>query len=145
MTLLHYFFDLTSFYRLGQKYKNIFVRFLVQMKTLKSPFEINWPLVTNIINHYCRFTVRQILAFWPWEPLLVLQMSERWYLPGCQINQKATVPSQMHLPQASSWPKLPNSQPLPKSLPKSGQMYHVWWGRCHLYLSSWLSWISLWT
>ena len=26
---------------LGQKYKNIFVRFLVQMKTLKSPFEIN--------------------------------------------------------------------------------------------------------
>ena len=45
MTLLHYFFDLTSFYRLGQKYKNIFVHFLVQMKTLKSPFEINWPLV----------------------------------------------------------------------------------------------------
>ena len=32
-------------YRLGQKYKNIFVPFLVQMKTLKSPFEINWPLV----------------------------------------------------------------------------------------------------
>ena len=30
---------------LGQKNKNIFVRFLVQMKTLKSPFEINWPLV----------------------------------------------------------------------------------------------------
>ena len=26
---LYYFFDLTSFYRLGQKYKNIFVRFLV--------------------------------------------------------------------------------------------------------------------
>ena len=44
MTLLHYFFDLTSFYRLGQKYKTIFVRFLVQMKTLKNPFEINWPL-----------------------------------------------------------------------------------------------------
>ena len=28
------FFDLTSFYLLGQKYKNIFVHFLVQMKTL---------------------------------------------------------------------------------------------------------------
>ena len=40
-TLLHYFFDLTSFYRLGKKYKNIFVRFLVQMKILKSPFKIN--------------------------------------------------------------------------------------------------------
>ena len=38
------FFYLTSFYRLGQKYKNIFVHFLVQMKTLKSPFEIHWPL-----------------------------------------------------------------------------------------------------
>ena len=32
LTLLHYFFDWTSFYRPGQRYKNIFVRFLVQMK-----------------------------------------------------------------------------------------------------------------
>ena len=32
-------------FTLGQKYKNIFVRFLVQMKTLKFAFEINWPLV----------------------------------------------------------------------------------------------------
>ena len=31
--LLHHFFDLTSFYRLGQKYKDIFIHFLVQMKT----------------------------------------------------------------------------------------------------------------
>ena len=44
MTLLHYIFDLTSFYRLGKKYKNSFVPFLVQIKTFKSPFEINWPL-----------------------------------------------------------------------------------------------------
>jgi hypothetical protein len=44
LTLLHYFVYLTSVYRLGQKYENIFVHFLVQMKTLKSPFEINWPL-----------------------------------------------------------------------------------------------------
>ena len=36
---------LTSFYRLGQKCKNIFVRFLIQMKTLKFAFEINWPLI----------------------------------------------------------------------------------------------------
>ena len=36
LTLLHHFFDLTSFYRLRQEYKNIFVSFLVQMKTLKS-------------------------------------------------------------------------------------------------------------
>ena len=40
MTLLHYFFDLTSVYKLGQKYKNVFVRFLVQMKTLKFALDI---------------------------------------------------------------------------------------------------------
>ena len=28
----------------GQKYKNIFVRFLVQVKTVEFAFEINWPL-----------------------------------------------------------------------------------------------------
>ena len=39
-----YVFDLTSFLRLGQKHKNIFVRFLVQMKTLKFAFEIYWPV-----------------------------------------------------------------------------------------------------
>ena len=35
---------MTSFYRLGQKYKNIVVRFFVQIKTLKFAFEIYWPL-----------------------------------------------------------------------------------------------------
>ena len=39
-----HFFYLTHFRELGQKYKNIFVRFLVQMKTSKFAFEINWPL-----------------------------------------------------------------------------------------------------
>ena len=38
---------MTSFYRQGQKYKNMFVHFLLQMKTLKSPFEINSPLTTK--------------------------------------------------------------------------------------------------
>ena len=42
---MHSFFDLTHFRELGQKYKNIFLRFLVQMKTSKFAFEINWPLV----------------------------------------------------------------------------------------------------
>ena len=40
------FFDLNSFERLGQKSKNIFVRFLVQMRTRKFAFEINWHLIT---------------------------------------------------------------------------------------------------
>ena len=31
LTLLHYILDLTSFYKLGQKYKDIFLHFLVQM------------------------------------------------------------------------------------------------------------------
>ena len=40
----HYFYDLTHFR--GQGYRNIFVRFLVQMKTPKSRSEINRPLAT---------------------------------------------------------------------------------------------------
>jgi hypothetical protein len=39
-----YIFDVTSFLRLGQKYKNIFVHLLVQVKTLIFAFEIYWPL-----------------------------------------------------------------------------------------------------
>ena len=35
-----------DFLKLGQKYKYIFVGFLVQMKTLKFAFEINWPLAS---------------------------------------------------------------------------------------------------
>ena len=30
----------------GHKYNNIFIRFLVQMKTSKFAYEINWPLNT---------------------------------------------------------------------------------------------------
>ena len=41
---MHLFFDLIHFRELGQKYRNILVRFLVQMKTLKVASEINWPL-----------------------------------------------------------------------------------------------------
>ena len=40
-------FDLTHFRKLRQKYRNILVRFLVQMKTLKFASEISWPLVTS--------------------------------------------------------------------------------------------------
>ena len=39
-----FFFDLIHFKDLGQKSRNIFVRFLVQMKTSKFAFEIIWPL-----------------------------------------------------------------------------------------------------
>ena len=56
MTRLHYFFDLTSFYRLGQKYKNIFVHFFVQMKTFKFAFEIYWPLIDRSISNLPHFS-----------------------------------------------------------------------------------------
>ena len=38
-----YFCISAHFRELGQKYENIFVWFLVQMKTSKFAFEINWP------------------------------------------------------------------------------------------------------
>ena len=49
MTLLHYFFDLTSFFmRLGQKSWKKFRCFLEDLKTPKGHFEINWPLKTLV-------------------------------------------------------------------------------------------------
>ena len=41
---LHSFFDQTYFREVGQKYRNIFIRFLVQMKASKSHSEINFHL-----------------------------------------------------------------------------------------------------
>ena len=43
--------------RLGQKYRNIFVRFLVQMKTSKSHSEFNWPLGKKV----------RVLPKWNWS------------------------------------------------------------------------------
>ena len=45
MIMSHYFYDLTHFKRLRQKYRNVFVYSLVQMNTSKSHSENNWPLV----------------------------------------------------------------------------------------------------
>ena len=83
MTLLHYFFDLTSFFRLGQKDKNIFIRFLVQMKTKKFVFEIyiltfTMNLILNgdpsessiftfgLIFSHCTGTIRKA-GLWIWQ------------------------------------------------------------------------------
>ena len=61
------FFHLTQFRELGQKYRNIFVRFLVQMKTLNFAFEINWPL------HLQHITLAEVLCLdtcgWTMESL----------------------------------------------------------------------------
>ena len=62
----HYFYDLTHF-RLGQKYKNIFVCFLVQMKSLEFVFQIYWPL-PNPISHLKYLN----------GPLLILSENPLW-------------------------------------------------------------------
>ena len=49
------FFDLTCFREVGQKYRNIFFHFLVQMKTSKSHSEINWPLTFLVFLHCASF------------------------------------------------------------------------------------------
>ena len=52
---MHSFFDLTHFRELGPKYKNIFVWYLVQMKTSKFAFKINWPLKQNASKEISTF------------------------------------------------------------------------------------------
>ena len=39
-----------GFLKLGQKYKNMFVCILVQIKTLKFAFKINWPLIRHVVR-----------------------------------------------------------------------------------------------
>ena len=46
--MISIFYYFTYLRELGQKYKNIFVQFWVQMKTSKFAFEINWPLVGRL-------------------------------------------------------------------------------------------------
>ena len=72
---LHSFFDLTYFWEVGQKYINIFVRFLVQMKTSESHSEINWPLVRT---YWCT-----IIGF-PWRNCL--QVEESPFSHFCPIK-----------------------------------------------------------
>ena len=65
-------FLIWPFFRLGQEFKNIFVRFLVQMKTSKFVFDIIWPLDTiqnsndlgqNILPSIC-------IWLWTWDRFL---------------------------------------------------------------------------
>ena len=53
-----------GFLKLGQKYKNIFVGSLVQIKTLKVTFQINWPLPLQTANlgHFECAKVKQELT-----------------------------------------------------------------------------------
>ena len=57
----HFF---TYFWEVGQKYRNIFVHFLVQMKTSKSHSEINWPLATVL---HCMLSILIAVPKWIFE------------------------------------------------------------------------------
>ena len=67
MTLLQllFWFDFWGWtLRIGQKYKNIFVYFLVQMKTFKSPFKINNFYILFKIK--CTNKILQNSITWKW-------------------------------------------------------------------------------
>ena len=68
-----------DFLKLGQKYKNIFVHFLVQMKTSKFAFEINWPLnpPQTKSSHISKF------PSWPF--LFRYYTPRTWYLKGANL------------------------------------------------------------
>ena len=51
---MYLFFDLTHFIELGQNYRNILVRFLVQIKNLKFASEIKWPLVRTCFQRHSK-------------------------------------------------------------------------------------------
>ena len=79
MTLLHYFFDLTLFREKGRNPYKKFVGFLVDLKTPKGHFEINWPL-TKISSRKCQIIFLQTIylrdIFWS----LLLRQYQLWNL-----------------------------------------------------------------
>ena len=56
-----FIFDLTSFQRLGQESKKYFAGILVQMRTRKFAFEINWPLARETKKNLFHYLVRSFL------------------------------------------------------------------------------------
>ena len=72
------FFYLTHFRELGQKYKNIFIQFFVQMKTPKFAFENNWPLsqCISLKKHQGIYVLKQN----SWSSILLK------YLPKVQVQ-----------------------------------------------------------
>ena len=77
------FFDLNSFKRLGQKSKNNTVGFLVQMRTRKFAFEINWPLLDwNHQGFICFLKFHNVFAQ---KPLLYF-ISRHMSINSCWWN-----------------------------------------------------------
>ena len=73
---MNLFFDLTHFKELGQNYRNILVRFLVQIKTLKFGSEINWPL----LNWYFLLKKNQKDSDNFWHRKLTLKVRNQHFL-----------------------------------------------------------------
>ena len=62
MTLIHYFFDLTSFCRLGHKCKNIFVNFLVQMNSPRAVLQSYCIKDSRLVIHCAAFETESIFS-----------------------------------------------------------------------------------
>ena len=90
MALLHDFFDLTFFYRLGQKYKSIFVRFLVFcFRDLLTFRLLHWGSCNRQSNGFpiCRKTLETIL----FERIGVFQMVS-WFSEWVKILFSTKLP-----------------------------------------------------
>ena len=73
--------DLNYFREVGQKYRNIFVHFLVQLKTSKSNSEIIWPLVAVILKKGKLFMNVTYIVIW--------RLSFKMYLRAWNIQECA--------------------------------------------------------
>ena len=78
---------MTYFREVGQKCSNIFVCFLVQMKTSKSHSEINWPLAESMEEVLSRSRTRIgflcltfFFFFEFWSPTTIRQLPCSWWL-----------------------------------------------------------------
>ena len=59
------------------KITKYFCSFLVQMRTLKSPFEINWPLVTPEFSRWCRWNKLLSMRIFV-KPFFIVYVFLKW-------------------------------------------------------------------
>jgi hypothetical protein len=127
---------LRGFLKLGQKYKNIFVGFLVRMKTLKFAFEINWPLERSfiwaqVVPLFFPILFFHTLAYQNNYDRKCTLTSKNTYLPNwfltclrllfyqrlnCKktrtkiAKKKVSIPSKLYIPSTINiWKKLPST------------------------------------
>ena len=95
---MHLFFDLTHFRELGQNYRNILVRFLVQIKTLKFASQINWPLLRTYYDSWLFF-----LVCW-WTDWIQTKSGDCWLWKTRNFRFRTDISSQTKIRQ--TWPQI---------------------------------------